>query len=522
MMCDNANDPADGRRGRGGDMDCYLGLDLGTSGLKALVVDEAQQVLAQATAPLSIDWPRPGMAEQDPAAWWTALLQVMDRLAHDHPDLMRRVGAIGLSGQMHAGLLLDAADRPVHPAILWNDGRAFREAAELNALGEDLQAEVGVPAMPGFTAPKLMWLRRHRPEVLEQTRRLLLPKDYLRLLLTGEVATDASDAAGTWLFDQAARTWSARAVAAAGVDAAWLPPVLEATAPAGLLRHELASRFGMGQRVLVAAGGGDTPTGGVGIGACVPGRAFVSLGTSAQVFLSADAHRPVPAAYVHAFAHAYPDAWCQMAALLNGASVLGFAARLTGADDIAALLTRVEAGYARPSPLLFLPYLAGERTPHNDPDARGVIFGLAADTGPEELVQAAMEGVAYSLADGLAALTQAAPRPELAGFIGGGARSGLWARITASVLDLPLCLFAGGETGPAFGAARLAMLAAGCSPAEVIKEPPVKAVVEPDRALADAYKERLQAFRALYAALRPAFSTAPWAAGSSPAAEPKS
>jgi xylulokinase len=485
---------------------CFLGIDLGTSAAKVLVVDERQSVRASALAPLATSHPAPLASEQDCDSWWQAVAGALDRIAAEAPDAMAEVAAIGLSGQMHATVLLDEADRPIRPAMLWNDGRAHAEAAELNRLGPELAATLGVRALAGFTAPKLLWLARHEPDTLARTKSLLLPKDFIRLRLTGEHATDPSDAAGTWLLDEARRTWSPRAIAAIGLDPALLPRLVEGSEPSGTVRPEVSRRFGLRPGVVVAGGGGDTMAGGVGIGAVEEGRAFVGLSTSAQLFVAADAHRPAPARLVHAFCHAIPGRWCQMAALLNGASVLASVAHLLGDADISALLAEVEAGFRGPSRLLVLPYLSGERTPHGDPYARGVVFGLTDDTTRAELVQAALEGVAFSLVDGRDALAEGGVRVQSAGIIGGGARSRFWTRLIASALNLPLRRYAGGERGPAFGAARLARLALGAADSfSVLAEPPVTEVVEPDPALADAYQPRIAAFRRLYRTLRPEF-----------------
>jgi xylulokinase len=486
----------------------FLGIDLGTSAVKVLVVDEDQAVRAQASVPLATRHPVPLAAEQNPEDWWEAVAAALDRLAAEHPREMAGVAAVGLSGQMHAAVLLDAADRPLRPAMLWNDGRAGAEAAELQARGGlELARRLGVPATAGFTAPKLLWLARREPAALERAASLLLPKDVIRLRLTGERATDVSDAAGTWLLDQARRGWSDTALAAVGLDRRLLPRLAEGTAPAGQVRPDLARRFGLPPGVVVAGGAGDTPAGGIGIGAVEDGRGFVSLGTSAQLFVAASSHRPAPERLVHAFCHGVPGRWYQMAAMLNGASVLAFVAGLLGEADIGRLLAETEASFERrPSPLLVLPYLAGERTPHDDPYARGVVFGLSASTRRTDVVQAALEGVAFTFADALDAIEAAGTRPEALGFIGGGARSRLWGRIIASVLGAPLRRHAAGETGPAFGAAWLGRLALGRDTTEtVLTEPAIADVIEPDPALADAYRPRIEAFRRLYAALRQEF-----------------
>ncbi len=470
-------------------------------------MDDAETLLAAAEVKLSVHAPCPLASEQDPRDWWRAVELALDRLGAEAPGAMARVVAIGLSGQMHAAVLLDAADLPVRPAMLWNDGRAHAEAADLKRLGSELAAELGVPALAGFTAPKLLWLARHEPASLARARSLLLPKDYIRLQLTGERATDPSDAAGTWLLDEARRVWSARAIAAVAIDPALLPPIIEGSAPAGRLRAGVAARFGLPPGIVVACGGGDTMTGGVGIGAVEDGRAFVGLSTSAQLFVAAAAHRPAPERLVHAFCHAVPGRWCQMAAMLNGAGVLAAIAHLLGDAEIPALLAEVEARFTGPGRLLVLPYLSGERTPHDDPHARGVVFGLTPDTARVELVQAALEGVAFSLADARAALSAAGTVIDSAGIVGGGARSLFWTRLIASVLGIELRVYAGGARGPAFGAARLARLALGADDAAaLLVEPEVQHVIDPSPALADAYAPRIAAFRRLYAALRPEFA----------------
>jgi xylulokinase len=488
-------------------MACFLGLDLGTSALKALIVDDREAVRAETEEKLATDHPVPRASEQDPHMWLRAVETVLRRLYATAPAAMAEVAAIGLSGQMHATVLLDDADRPVRPAMLWNDGRAHAEADELKRLGDELAAELGVPALAGFTAPKLLWLARHEPATLARARSLLLPKDLIRLHLAGTRVTDPSDAAGTWLLDEARRDWSGRAVAAIGLDPALLPPIAEGTAATGTVRPEIARRFGLPPGVVVAAGGGDTMVGGVGIGAVADGRAFVGLSTSAQLFVAAAAHRPAPRHLVHAFCHAVPGAWCQMAAMLNGAGVLAAVAHLLGDADIPSLLAEAEARFAGPSRLLVLPYLSGERTPHDDPHARGVVFGLTSDTSRAELVLAALEGVAFTFADARDALAAGGTRIASAGIVGGGARSAFWTRLIASVLGVPLRVYAGGARGPAFGAARLARLALGADdPAAVLIEPEVRTTVPPDPALADAYAPRIAAFRRLYVALRPEFA----------------
>ena len=460
-------------------MSIFLGIDIGTSAVKIVAVDERQTIVANAEEPLQPRQPRPLWSEDDPDAWWAAVARGLDYLAAAHPHHMAEVQGIGLSGQMHGAVLLDRDDKPVRPAILWNDGRASVEADALAALGGSLQNETGVRPMSGLTGPKIAWLRHHEPEVLERTRRLLLPKDYIRLKLTGRYATDPSDAAGTWLLDEAARRWSERAIAACQVDPAWLPSIVESSHFTGTVTPAWAGRWGMPANVPVAGGGGDTAVGGIGIGAIDDGQGFVSLGTSGQVFLAARSHRPDPPRMVHAFCHAVPDRWCRMAALLNGASPLAAVVRWTGQNDVGRALATVEARFTGPSDLLALPYLFGERTPHNDPYARGALIGLTGSTQTVDIVQAMLEAVALSL---------------------------FWGRIIASVVGVTLVRYDAAERGPAFGAARLGRLCAtGESIGAVVVAPSIESVIEPDPRLADLYRPKLAAFRQLYAALQPIF-----------------
>lgn len=481
-----------------------IGIDIGTSAVKVVVSDDADAILAEREAQLAISRPDPGASEQDPDAWWQAVTQVLDGLAAERPELMAATRAIGLSGQMHGAVLLDRDLRPLRPAMLWNDGRSAPQAKALRQTHPELAQVVGVPAMPGFTGPKIPWLAAHEPGLVERIQVVMLPKDYVRLKLTGEVATDMSDAAGTWWLDEARRAWSAEAAAATGLPFAALPPLLESPQPAGFVSASLADRWGLPRGVVVAAGAGDAAAGAVGIGALADGDAFLSLGTSAQLFVSTASYRPAPAQPVHAFCHAAPGLWFQMGAMLNGASCLAFAAGLVGAP-IETLLGEVEAGYRGPSGLVFLPYLTGERTPHDDADARGVFLGLTPSTTRADLVQAVLEGVAFSFADARDALACGGTTLADAAVIGGGARSALWMRLLSSVLGLRLRRYRGGAKGPAFGAARLARMAlTGAAPTAVATTPPVLDVFEPDSAMRDAYGAALDRYRLTYRALRDA------------------
>jgi xylulokinase len=480
----------------------FLGIDIGTSAVKAVLVDEDEAVLAETSAPLTTGRPQPGWSEQSPEDWWQATERAVGLVRQAYRASFGEVRAIGLSGQMHGAVILDESDAAIRPAILWNDRRAVAECAELEEAVPDLALIAGVAAMPGFTAPKLLWLKRHEPENFARIRTVLLAKDYVRLRLTGEFATDMADAAGTLMLDEAARDWSQPILAATGLDPAVMPRLLEGPAWSGMVRPEILAAWGIGHQVVVAAGAGDVAAGAIGIGAINEGDQFVSLGTSAQIFVARDRYRPRPETLIHALAHGVPGRWFEMAALLNGAACLDWLARILGEDDIAGLIARVEAGFSGPSPVLFLPYLAGERTPLNDPDARGVFAGLDQASGADDLVQAVMEGVALALKDAALAFGRDLDGGPIA-MIGGGARSPLWMKLVASALGRPLLRLKGGDSGPAFGAARLARLAASGEPAAAVcTQPAIVEIVDPEPSLAVAYGARLDQFRTLYRSLK--------------------
>lgn len=483
----------------------YIGIDVGTSAVKALLVDDRQQVLAQAEEPLKVCRPQPLWSEQNPDAWWLAVHRAVVALRAKAPESFPHVEAIGLSGQMHGAVLLDEHDRILRPAILWNDGRAHAECKALERAVPDLAAIAGVPAMPGFTAPKLLWVERHEPDVFARTRSILLPKDSVRLRMTGEKITDASDAAGTLWLDQRTRAWSPILVEASGCQLSQMPRVVEGCDVGGHLLADVAREWGLRAGIPIAGGAGDAAAGAVGIGAIGEGDAFVSLGTSAQYFVSSDRYRPWPHGLVHAFCHALPGRWFQMAAMLNGASALAWVAQLFGEHDIGALLDRVEQTYRGPSPVLFLPYLTGERTPHNDPHARGVFFGMHAATTREDLVQAVLEGVAFSIAQAQDVLAQAGTVPPRVAVIGGGSRSRFWMQMLASVLGRPVDRYRAAAQGPAFGAARLAQLACGGDVQGISSKPPLLETLEPDPAISALYREQSLRHRELYPALKSHF-----------------
>ena len=485
----------------------FLGIDLGTSEVKVLLLNERHTVVASASQPLTLQRPQPLWSEQDPQAWWLATDAALVQLAQQHSAAMAAVQAIGLSGQMHGAVLLDAADRVLRPAILWNDGRSGEACAALTAAVPDLHAITGNLAMPGFTAPKLWWLRQHEPANFARTAKVLLPKDWLRLQLTGEHVSEMSDASGTLWLDVAGRRWSDAVLAAGGLSTRRMPRLVEGNAVSGQLRADVAARWGLRPGIAVAGGGGDNAASAVGIGAVRPGQGFVSLGTSGVVFLCNPRFSPNPGSAVHAFCHALPDTWHQMSVMLSAASALRWARELLGLPSEAALLALVadlDAGQRQTAPI-FLPYLSGERTPHNNPQAQGVLFGLNAGHDAASIGYAVIEGVGFGLADGWASLRPPPGSVSALSLVGGGARSALWAQLLASTLGVALRTHDGGEAGGALGAARLAWLAVGGDLAQVCVAPPLRRQFDPDPAQAALLAPRLARFRALYPALRGLF-----------------
>ena len=483
----------------------YLGIDLGTSEVKVLLLGADHRVLAVAGAPLTVSRPQPHWSEQDPADWWRATGEAVAAVRAQAPQAFAGVRAIGLSGQMHGATLLDAADRVLRPAILWNDTRSAAECTELTRRFPALPQVAGNLAMPGFTAPKLLWVAKHEPEVFKKVASVLLPKDWLRLCMTGEKVGEMSDAAGTLWLDVARRAWSPELLAATGLSERHMPRLVEGSAVSGTLLPAVAQAWGLPAGVVVAGGGGDNAASAVGIGAVRPGAGFLSLGTSGVMFVVTDKFRPNPASAVHAFCHAVPGRWHQMSVTLSAASSLAWVTKLLKADGEAALLAQSEAltDAERDAAPIFLPYLSGERTPHNDASAQGLFFGLNHDTDAARLAWAVIEGVAFSMCDGLAALQAAGTTVGALSLVGGGSRSALWGRLLASALNLELHVPDGGAAGGALGAARLAWLADGGDEAAVCSVPPTLTRFVPDAAQHARLAPRYARYKGLYTATKP-------------------
>lgn len=475
----------------------YIGLDLGTSGLKGVLIAADQRVLAEATSPLTVSRPHPGWSEQSPADWIASAEAVLDALAASHS--LSSVKGIGLSGQMHGATLLDAADEVLRPCVLWNDTRSHEEAAELDA-DPMFRRVTGNIVFPGFTAPKLVWVRHHEPRLWERLAKVLLPKDYLRLWLTGEHVAEMSDAAGTAWLDTGARDWSDALLAATGLSRSHMPRLVEGSAVSGTLRAQLAARWGLGNAVVVAGGGGDNAAAGVGVGVVRAGEAFVSLGTSGVLFAANDGYHPAPETAVHTFCHALPNTWHQMGVILAATDALNWYAALVG--KTAASLTQAMGPLQAPGKALFLPYLGGERTPLNDAAIRGAFLGLEHATDRAAGTRAVLEGVTFAIRDCRDALAATGTRIDKLIAVGGGSKSDYWLAAIATALDCPVHLPAAGDFGGAFGAARLAIMAATGAGAEIATLPPIARVIAPDRNLSAAFDAGHARYRAAQSAIR--------------------
>lgn len=478
----------------------YIGIDLGTSGVKAVLLNEQQQILATVQQPLSISRPQPLWSEQQPADWWKATDKAMQMLATQQD--LSAVKAIGLTGQMHGATLLDKADKVISPAILWNDGRSHLECAELEQIVPTSREITGNIMMPGFTAPKLKWIAKHQPDIFSQVAKVLLPKDYLRLKMTGEYASDMSDASGTMWLDVAKRDWNEDLLQACGLDRSNMPTLFEGCQVTGYLRAEIASQWKMNS-VPVVAGGGDNAAGAIGIGLHKAGQAMLSLGTSGVYFVVTDKFTANPQKAVHSFCHALPERWHLMSVILSAASAVDWIKNATNTQDIAALFQQVEKSAVN-SNAVFLPYLSGERTPHNDPYAQGTFWGLSHNDNAVTLAKAVVEGVSFALAEGIDVLHETNVKADNIALIGGGAKSAYWRQLLADISGRTFEYRTGGDVGPALGAAKLAQIALSPNtPIEQFCQPlPLEAVYQPRADYTARYAEKRVKYAELYQRLK--------------------
>lgn len=474
----------------------HLGLDLGTSSLKGILIDDNQTIIAEATHSMVVTRPNDGWSEQAPSEWVNAAQAVLSELSTN--ALFSQLQSIGLSGHMHGATLIDKDDKVLRPCILWNDTRSHVEAAELDD-DPKFREISGNIVFPGFTAPKIAWVQNNEPEIFEQIAKVLLPKDYLRMWLTGEHVAEMSDAAGTSWLDTGKRDWSDVLLSKTNLTRAQMPRLVEGSDVSGTLRNELKTQFGIKQDVVVAGGGGDNAASGIGVGVATAGDAFVSLGTSGVLFAACDGYSPDAATAVHTFCHALPNTWHQMGVILSATDSLNWYANLVGQD--AAGLTTNLGNLKPPGKALFLPYLGGERTPHNDASVRGAFLGLEHATDTEAGTRAVMEGVVHALHDNFTALRSTGTKIDRIMAVGGGSKSDYWLEALATSLDLSVDVPVAGDFGGALGAARLGMMASGAG-ADVVTRPPIAKTIDPNPNFKNAFADAHARYRQAYSLIR--------------------
>jgi len=479
----------------------YLGLDLGTSGLRGLLVSAEGKPVGDRSAEYAVNTPREGWSEQNPADWLTACQAVMTQLRSAYPKEFSTIEGIGVAGHMHGATTLDRSGKVVRPCILWNDGRADKEAAELdNTSG--FRSQSGNIVFPGFTAPKLLWMARHEPENFSRIDKVLLPKDYIVYWLTGRLVTEMSDAAGTSWLNVGIRNWSDALIEKSGIVRSQLPDLVEGSEVVGTVSTSRATELGLGDKVSVVGGGADNAAAACGIGAMTDGQAFLSLGTSGVLLAAKDRYAPAPSSAVHTFCHAMPEKWYQMGVTLSATDSLNWLASNLGCS-VKQLSSQMTGRPAGPSRVLFHPYLSGERTPHNDTNARASLIGMSHATDHKELCQAVMEGVGFALRDCMEALKSTGTDLTGAFAIGGGSRSDFWLETLTNILDIPLHLPKKGDFGAAMGAARLAIAGVSGEPvSRVMTQPAIQQSYTPQPNLVADYEAAYQRYTESYSVLK--------------------
>ncbi|MDT0596494.1 xylulokinase [Glaciecola petra] len=488
----------------------YLGVDLGTSGIKVIVMNAEGSILATAQESLDVSQPAPLWSEQAPADWWSAFDKAMLTLAKK--GLLNTIKAIGLSGQMHGAVLLDKQNKVLRPAILWNDGRSAQQCEELEINVPQSRLITGNMMMPGFTAPKLLWVKQNEPDVFAKVAKVLLPKDYLRFLLSGDFVSEMSDAAGTMWLDTGKRAWSEDLLEATGLRIEHMPSLVEGSQITGHVSLKLAERWGLQSALPIVGGGGDNAAGAIGVGLTEPGQAMISLGTSGVYFVVADTYKSKPEKAVHSFCHALPNKWHLMSVLLSAASCLQWFADKIVEQSVADLFEQLEQALNDNPEILdsrpyFLPYLSGERTPHNNPHAQGNFFGLTHATNKIAMFYAVLEGVSFAFADGVDALHASGASAKEITVIGGGARSPIWRQMLSDVLNKTIVFRSGGEVGPALGAARLAQVATDSTRnmLDICPQPPIVETHTPNLLNHAKFIKRRDTFTRLYSQLNSLF-----------------
>lgn len=487
----------------------YLGIDLGTSSVKIVLIDSKQKLMGEASCKLSISHPKALWSEQDPKEWWKATNVAMQNLKDVHSKELSQVKAIGLSGQQHGAVLLNKENQVLRPAILWNDGRSFEQCTALEKAVPNFNKITGNQIMPGFTAPKLLWVEKHEPEIFKKMHKTLLPKDYLRLMMTGEYATDMSDASGTMWLDVKNRTWSKEMLEATHLSEKHMPKLFEGPDVTAQVLSELALRWGIPSSAVVVAGAGDNAASALSLGVIKSGSSFLSIGSSGVYFVASDAFNPSPKGGVHTMCHCLPNLWHQMTVHLSAASSLEWWKKASQEPSVKHLIEECKKNPNLSKSLYFLPYLSGERSPHNDPYAKGVFFGLTHASQRFDMTRAVLEGVAFNFAQGQSAMLKAGSKILETSVVGGGSTSFYWGTILASALGRPLTYRKNREVGAAFGAAKLAYL--GISKQDPLTLAPcgsIEHTAEPNPEMTILYKEKQKIFSLIYEQLKPVFAKA--------------
>lgn len=478
----------------------YIGIDIGTSSIKCVLIDDNTQVVGIQSAGLSVLSPQPLWSEQNPEDWWHATKRTLKDLSLQFPEECSQIKAIGLSGQMHGATLLDQHEKILRPAILWNDGRSHEECRDLTNNTDALRI-TGNLVMPAFTAPKLLWVKNNEADIFKRVSKVLLPKDYIRLKLSGDFASDMSDSSGTSWLNTAQRCWSHEMLDACGLTEDHMPKLYEGTDTTGELKKELAAIWGMPSGVKIIAGAGDNAASAISLNAINSGGAFLSLGTSGVYGVTSNQYHSNPQRAVHTYCHCVPNRWQQMTVHLSSASCLSWGAKLLNLNNVDALIEKSRS--IDHTEVIFLPYLSGERTPHNNPHAKGIFYGMTTQTTDADLALAILEGVAFSLAEGQQALNEAGVQVDKLAVIGGGGKSLYWGEIIASALSTNLHYYKDRAIGAAFGAAGLAFLA--CNPTATLKEPALDVLVKPNEEKQHKYSRKKDLFHKLYTSLKPLF-----------------
>lgn len=483
----------------------HLGIDIGTSGVKVVIVDDSDTLMASASRSYQVSRPHPLWSEQHPDLWWNALGSCMDSLRSEHPEMLSKIRGIGLSGQMLGSVLIDADNRPVRNAILWNDGRSVKEAGQIIKAIPGVAHRVGCRPNPGFVAPKILWLAAHEPAILDKTDCILLPKDYIFLKLTGKRITEPTDACGTHFMEARTAQWAQDLMEHVGVKPKWLPDIVPSYEAGGKLLSQLADKWGIQKHTVVAVGAGDNMAGAIGVGVGNPGDGVLSIGTSAVNCIVDGSYRPIPDKAVITHPHVIPETYLSMSVVLSATSCLDWAAGLMGmkAHELATRTADLIIDKHLLHAPVFLPYVNGIRTPHDMPEARGVMTGLDLRTDSQVLGWAVLEGIAFHIVEGILTQRNKGIEIEYLQFIGGGSRSRLWGEMIASMIDIPLHLPVGREVGASMGAARLAMVASGSrTVSDLCIKPPSEDVIEPNDRLKLILEQRFGAFQEIFSCMK--------------------